>query len=122
MKLKLDENLGRSAQLALTDAGHEVSTVPLQHLGGALDEELIALCKREERALVTCDLDFANPLRFPPLQYPGIAVLRMPAKPSATVLDELVQTLAGALKREELRGHLWIVELGRLRIYQDEEY
>ena len=45
----------------------------------------------------------------------------MPAKPSATVLDELVQTLAGALKREELSGRLWIVELGRLRIYQDEE-
>jgi hypothetical protein len=41
MRLKLDENLGKRGQSILESAGHEVSTVPHQRLGGASDEELI---------------------------------------------------------------------------------
>jgi predicted nuclease of predicted toxin-antitoxin system len=121
VKLKLDENLGNAARAALEAAGHNVSTVPAQGLPGALDDDLILQCKREGRALVTLDLDFANPLRFEPTAYPGIAVLRLPSEPSARVLNELLQTLAGALEREQLDGRLWIVEIGRLRIYQDDK-
>ena len=84
-------------------------------------DDLILQCKREGRALVTLDLDFANPLRFEPADYRGIAVLRLPSEPSARVLNELLQTLAGALEREQLDGRLWIIEIGRLRIYQDEK-
>lgn len=121
MKIKLDENLGNDARKALESAGHDVSTVPAQGLQQALDEDLILQCKREARALVTLDLDFANPLRFQPADYPGIAVLRLPAEPSVRVLSELMQTLVGALEREQLDGRLWIVEIGRLRIHQDDK-
>jgi predicted nuclease of predicted toxin-antitoxin system len=118
VKLKLDENLGNHARVMLEGAGHDVSTVVQQHLQAALDDELILHCKREGRALVTLDLDFANPLQFNPAEYPGIAVLRLPAKPASKILAELVRTLVGALEREPLSGQLWIVEAGRLRIYQ----
>ena len=74
MKLKLDENLGNAARAALEAAGHDVSTVPAQELQESLDDDLILQCKREGRALVTLDLDFANPLRFEPADYAGIAV------------------------------------------------
>ena len=121
MKLKLDENLGNAARAALEAAGYDVSTVPAQRLQEALDNDLILQCKRESRALVTLDLDFANPLRFEPANYPGIAVLRLPSEPSAKVLSELLQTLIGALEREQLDGCLWIIEIGRLRIYQDDK-
>jgi predicted nuclease of predicted toxin-antitoxin system len=120
VKLKLDENLGNAARAALEAAGHDVSTVPAQGLQEAIDNDLILQCKREGRALVTLDLDFANPLRFKPADYPGIAVLRLPSEPSAKVLSELLQTLTGALEREQLDGCLWIIEIGRLRIYQDD--
>jgi predicted nuclease of predicted toxin-antitoxin system len=120
VKLKLDENLGNAARDALVAAGHDVSTVPAQGLQEYLDDALILQCKREGRGLVTLDMDFANPLRFEPTDYPGIAVLRLPSEPSARVLNELLQTLAGALEREQFDSHLWIVEIGRLRIYQDE--
>ena len=66
MKLKLDENLGNEARTALEASGHDVSTVPQQQLNAALGDELIRHCQREGRALVTLDLDFANPLRFKP--------------------------------------------------------
>jgi predicted nuclease of predicted toxin-antitoxin system len=121
VKLKLDENLGNAARTALEAAGHDVSIVPAQGLQGALDDDLILQCKREGRALVTLDLDFANPLRFEPTDYPGIAVLRLPSEPKARVLNELLQTLVGALEREQLHGRLWIIEIGRLRIYLDDK-
>jgi predicted nuclease of predicted toxin-antitoxin system len=82
------------------------------------DRELIEACRREDRALVTLDLDFSNPLAFPPQQYAGITVLRLPSQPSHASLVAIVRTLIDALKREELKGRLWSVEGSRIRIYQ----
>jgi predicted nuclease of predicted toxin-antitoxin system len=52
--------------------------VPEQSLGSATDDALVEACRAEGRALATLDLDFANPLRFPPERYPEIAVFRPP--------------------------------------------
>jgi predicted nuclease of predicted toxin-antitoxin system len=120
LKLKFDENLGRRGQEILAAAGHDVSTVAQQHLQGIVDAELIELCRTEARCLVTLDLGFANPLIFLPSRYAGIAVLRLSPKPSAADLAALVQTFADALKSEKLAGKLWIIEVGRVRIYQEE--
>jgi len=89
-----------------------------QGFQAATDEQLASYCAKEERALVTLDLDFANTLRFPPEKTAGIAVLRLPAKPSHPLLLELIQTLATALKQQNLSGKLWIVEPGRIRIHE----
>jgi hypothetical protein len=90
-------------------------------LGGATDDELIEKCRGERRGLVSLDLDFANPLRFQPSQYAGIAVLRLPSKPSAADLTNLILTLARALAGDSIAGKLWIVESGRVRVYQESE-
>jgi predicted nuclease of predicted toxin-antitoxin system len=119
MRLKLDENLGRRGQSILQAASHDVSTVFDQKLGGASDEELIEKCRQQDRCLVSLDLDFSNPLRFQPSKYSGIAVLRLPSKPSATDLTILIHTLVNALANDSLVGKLWIVEPGRVRVYQE---
>lgn len=120
MKIKLDENLGpRSARLFL-DAGHDCSTVWEQGLAGSSDTALIMHCRAEGRALITLDLDFANPLLFKPSANSGIAVLRPGNPASPKQLEALCLTLLGGLSRNMLEGHLWIVELGRIRIYQEE--
>ena len=121
MRLKLDENLGSQGYSILAGAGHDVSTVTHQQLESAIDQELIDKCLAENRGLVSLDLDFANPLRFQPSHYGGIAVSRLPSKPGVIDLIDLIRTLARALAKDSLVGKLWIVESGRIRVYQEPE-
>ena len=97
MKLKLDENFGRRCIDILTDAGHDVATVAGQQMSGAADEDVIQVSHAESRCLVTLDLDFANPLRFKPANYSGIAVIRLTGRASYAELAHAVNTLAKAL-------------------------
>lgn len=118
MKLKLDENLGSRGQAILRGCEYNVTTVLGQSLQFATDENLAEACRREGRVLVTLDLDFSNLLRFPPEDTPGIAVLRLPAEPSLELLLDLVRTLGRGLKSQSIRGKLWIVEPGRIRVHE----
>ncbi len=110
MRLKLDENLGRRAAALLRDAEHDVSTVVEQLLTSAPDTDVIAVCRQEDRCLVTLDLDFANPLQFNPKEYRGIAVLRLPSRPSPGDLLNALRTLLGGLARSEIQA---VCELSR---------
>jgi predicted nuclease of predicted toxin-antitoxin system len=116
----LDENLGRRGA-ELLQAGHDVATVPEQRLCGATDAELIEACSAENRGIVTLDLDFGNPLLFRPSNYAGIAVLRLPPKPTPDDLSDAIRTLITALTQRQIEGKLWIVQRGRMREYQPEE-
>ena len=100
MKLKLDENLGRRCVDILRAAGHEAATVTEQDLTGSEDSHLIRVCRDEDRCLLTLDLDFSNPLRFPPDKYAGIAVIRLPSKPGYEDLITFESTARMKRKRD----------------------
>lgn len=120
MRFKLDEHFDARLAALVAEGGHDVETLAREGLGGADDDAVYDACRREERALVTLDLDFSNPLRFPPGVTEGIVVVR----PPRNVLPMIRSTLASALpdlKSRPLKGRLWIVEPGRIRVYDPQE-
>ena len=109
MKLQLDENLDVRLVSSLSQAGHEVTTVRDQGLGGIDDQALYVRCGSESRTLVTLDLDFANVLRYAPEASGGLVVFRGPDDLLPT-LRILTETLIRALAKASPAGQLWIVE------------
>jgi hypothetical protein len=45
-------------------------------------------------------------------------VLRLPRVTSLSLLTGLVRSLLAALKTETIAGRLWVVEVGRIRVYE----
>jgi predicted nuclease of predicted toxin-antitoxin system len=119
MKWKLDENFGSRTVHLFHEAGHDAETIPQEQLCGSTDDTLFDVCIREERCLLTLDVDFADVLRFPRHRTPGIAVLRLPKNPSLRLLEKLVGDLVRFLSAESIRGRLWIVEPARVRVHAD---
>ena len=118
MRFKLDENLGNRGAELLRKAGHQVSTVYEQQLSGASDPTVASVCAEERRCLITMDRDFTSPLLFPPQNYAGIVVLRLPPNPGGhEILDALRTFLLALNHRDNLVGKLWIVRRNRVKEY-----
>jgi predicted nuclease of predicted toxin-antitoxin system len=115
-KFLVDESLPRAVTHALRSAGHDTEDARDVGLRGQSDLVVQQTAASGLRILVTGDLDFANPLRFPPGSHPGIVVLRVPTDLSpvlraAQVVDGIAR--AGG----NLSGKLVIVEGARVRIF-----
>ena len=112
---KVDENLPVEATTRLRDAGHDAMSVHDQEMIGATDNSLAIICREEERAIVTLDLDFADIRSYPPDEQFGIIVLRPHLQDKASVL-ELIDSLISKLDSEPLIGKLWIMTRTTIRI------
>lgn len=122
MKFKLDENFGTRTQQLFRAAGHDVQTVRDEGLQGSSDQYLYEVCCTEHRCLVTLDLDFTDIIRFPPNQTDGLVVIRVPINPSLSLLERLIRHFLQMLTQMPVKKLLWIVEVGRIRVHQLEEY
>lgn len=119
MKLKLDENVDLRVAQRLRLAGHDVATVPGQELCSAPDTQVIEVCRNEERCLVTADRGFSNRGRFSPTNYPGIAIIRLPDRPSFLDWCEAIDTLILGLEQAAIVGKLWIIQSKRIQEYRE---
>lgn len=114
-RFKLDENIPREAEAIFHDTGYDCHSVLAESLAGCGDEKLIEACWREQRILVTLDLDFSDIRLFPPALHFGIWILR-PASQSVTGIVKLLERALRMLKAEPTERRLWIVENERIRI------
>jgi predicted nuclease of predicted toxin-antitoxin system len=85
-----------------------------ESLAGAGDDIIAATIKRENRVLITLDLDFPDIRTYPPERYSGIIVLR-PKAQDKIALMALLRRLLKALENNRPDQALWIVEPDRIR-------
>ena len=114
MKLKLDENIDLRVVTLLQLAGHDVATVPGQGLSSAPDPEVIDVCRREGRCLVTCDRGFGNRLKYNPPNYAGIVIIRLPSRYKFADWREAIETFITGLDTADVTGKLWIIQQGKI--------
>ena len=85
MKLKLDENLSRHLKPILANLGHDVLTAADENLLSQPDTVIASAAFKEERILLTLDIEFADLRKYPPGTHPGIILFRPPSFGPLTV-------------------------------------
>lgn len=115
MKFKIDENLPIEVAELLRQAGHDAATVFDEKLGGEIDRTIAAVCRLEQRAIITLDIDFADIRTYPPSQYAGLIILRTKQQDKPFILA-LIARIIPQFAHEPLSGKLWIVDEQRIRI------
>ena len=117
MHFLVDEDLPRSTGNLLRRYEHEAVDVRDIGLRGAKDTQIAAYAQSEGLCLVTGDFDFSDIRNYPPREYAGMVVLKLPRTATASFILNLLESF---LQQEDLvaqmPGKLAIVETGRVRI------
>lgn len=114
MKIKLDENIPMALATYLRYEGYDVSTIPEENLSGATDSTVSYHATKEDRILVTFDMDFADIRNYPIGSHAGIIVFRINDQ-RWSLLKELVERLINSGTLERLHGSLAIVNEKQVR-------
>jgi len=93
MKVKLDENIPVRLAGELAIFGHEVDTVASEGLKGRPDGDVWSAARREERFLITQDLDFSDVRQFKPGTHAGLLLIRL-REPGANALVSRIRAVA----------------------------
>jgi len=115
VKVKLDENMPRSANQVLIAAGHDVDTVVEENLAGAIDPQVVAAAAAVGRLLITLDRGLGDIRTYPPGSHAGILVLRPADQSVPTVVAALAEVVTGH-DLTTLTGTIAIAQRGLLRI------
>ena len=117
MQFLIDEDLPRATGDLLRQYGHEAVDIRDIGLRGSKDSRIATYAQKEELCLLTGDFGFSDIRKYPPKEYKGLVVLKLPGMATASYILNL---LASFLKQEDLlsqiQGKLAIVEMGRVRI------
>ena len=110
MRFLLDENVPKSAAMALRQEGHDVVRVQEADLQSADDESVWQYAVLEDRILVTYDLDFPLAQGFPLGLILVRGIDRIPTSSQARILVDAIRT-----NSDQLEGHITVVAPGRVR-------
>jgi predicted nuclease of predicted toxin-antitoxin system len=114
MRLKLDEIIPEPALWA-SFLEADVDTTGDEGLNGAEDDLVFAAACRENRMLITFDLDFADTRRFVPGTHPGIVILRLTMPSRSSIISRLREVLK-EVDLADWRGCTVIVSDRRVRV------
>ena len=117
MRFLIDADLPRSAKPLLERLGHEAIDVRDVGLRSAKDPVIARYAQEHQACLLTGDFGFADIRNYPPQNYHGIVVLKLPRDATASFILGLIEEM---LRQNEviarLSRTLAIVEAGRIRL------
>lgn len=118
MKLLLDENLSPlTADFLKNMLGYEVQRISSKAMAKRMEDEGIsALAQREDRIILTFDVEFGEHFfscRFTP---PGVIVLRLRDQRPERVNALLPPFFARYSRAEDLRSKLFVITEGKTRV------
>ncbi len=89
MRIKLDENLPLQIVSELEALGHDVRAAQEEGLSGCIDREIWEVAQREERFLITQDLDFSDARHFAPGTHHGILLVRLRSPRRLSLIERI---------------------------------
>lgn len=117
MRFLVDADLPRATVDVLQQRSHEAFDVRDIGMGQAKDSEIARYAREKRLCLITGDFGFSDIRNYPPEQYAGIAVLKLPRDAGAKFILDLID---GFLQQKEilarLSGSLAIIEPDRIRV------
>lgn len=114
-KLKLDENLSVLLKRTLSAMGYDVRTAAEEELIGRPDIEIASAAHREERVLLTLDLEFGDLRKHPPGQHPGIVLFR-PRSLGPMTVNQFIERFLRSADLEDFPGCIIIVDPSKVRV------
>ena len=117
MRFLIDADLPRATASLVQDLGHEALDVRDLGLGSARDDEIAAYAQTHGLCVLTGDFDFSDIRDYPPEDYAGLVVLKLPDNANRDFILRLVEAFVRQSDvLEQLPGRLAIVERGRIRL------
>jgi len=107
LKLKLDENLSERHARAARYRGCDATTAVQQELCSAPDAVLLEVARKEGRVLITMDKDLSNTVRYPPREYSGIVLLRVPELITLRAIERAMSIFLDLVATRSPIGRLW---------------
>jgi predicted nuclease of predicted toxin-antitoxin system len=115
MKFLIDENLPISLKKKLSEKGYDVFDIRELGKFGITDEEIIKIASDQGRILISANYKhFGNIIMFPPSQYNGIIIVKMPKSSIQEVIKRVINVI-DSLSEEDIKNSTIIIEPSKLR-------
>ncbi len=115
MRFLADMGVSGSVAAALRALGHDVAHARERGLGRAPDVVLLETARREQRVVLTFDLDFGDLLAASGDQLPSVIIFRLRDQWPGAVTSRLLRVIAERIGELE-SGALVVVEHARYRL------
>ena len=112
LKVFLDEDLPRQAEVLLVSLGLNVAYVPTEGIKGLKNGDLLARAAREGRILITRDKGFLRKGKYPAESHVGIIVVRLTVQNTPNLLQALRVLLEEVEAASLLRRVVTVSETG----------
>src|SRR3989337_1483059 len=113
LKFLLDADMPRSSAELIRSIGYEVEDVRDIGMRAAKDKEIIEYALKNNRIIITRDIDFGEVLRYP--EHPGAIIFRLPHTFTSKDLNKRIEEFFKSVKGEDIMETIIIVELSRYR-------